>query len=92
MLVLTRKKGERIMINGTIEVVVLSIHRSNIKLGISAPPEVSIERVEVPRSKQGQLEQPPPRETSQESQTPAAHPQLSLKRQVAPSQPASANY
>lgn len=47
MLVLTRKAGERIRIDRTIEVVVLAVQKGKVRLGISAPSEVSIHREEV---------------------------------------------
>lgn len=47
MLALTRKKGESIMIGSEIEVTILDIRGEQIKLGISAPKEVSIYRKEV---------------------------------------------
>ena len=47
MLALTRKKGESIVINNNIEVTILEIRGDQIKLGISAPRDVSIYRKEV---------------------------------------------
>lgn len=47
MLVLTRKAGEEIVINGSIRVKVLAIDKSKIRLGIVAPPEVPIIREEL---------------------------------------------
>lgn len=47
MLVLSRKKGERIRINSEIELVVLETHRSSVRLGFLAPPEVAIHREEI---------------------------------------------
>jgi carbon storage regulator CsrA len=53
MLVLTRKSGEIIHIGKGIEVKVLSISRSAVKLGFSAPADVVIRRQElIPPSKQ----------------------------------------
>lgn len=46
-LVLTRKLGETIIINDNITVTVLGIQGGQIKLGITAPKEVSIHREEV---------------------------------------------
>lgn len=42
MLALTRKKGESLVINNNIEVTILEIRGDQIKLGISAPRDVSI--------------------------------------------------
>ena len=47
MLALTRKKGESLVINNNIEVTILEIRGHQIKLGISAPRDVSIYRKEV---------------------------------------------
>lgn len=47
MLALTRKKGESLVINNNIDVTILEIRGDQIKLGISAPRDVSIYRKEV---------------------------------------------
>ena len=47
MLALTRQKGESLVINNNIEVTILEIRGDQIKLGISAPRDVSIYRKEV---------------------------------------------
>ena len=47
MLVLTRKKGETIMIGDQIEVKVISIEGDQVKLGIVAPKSVKVHRSEV---------------------------------------------
>ncbi len=47
MLVLSRKNGESVWISHGIEVKVLAIRGSTVKLGFSAPPEVLIRREEV---------------------------------------------
>ena len=47
MLALTRKKGESLVINNNLEVTILEIRGDQIKLGISAPRDVSIYRKEV---------------------------------------------
>ncbi len=59
MLILTRRTGELIRIGEGIQVVVLNINYSQVKLGIDAPREVSIYREEIYRQKQmsGQLVQ-----------------------------------
>ena len=48
MLVLTRKNGEIVHLGGEIEVKVLSISRNVVKLGFSAPPDITIRRQELP--------------------------------------------
>ena len=47
MLVLTRKPGEVIVLDGGIRVTVLSADRKGVRLGIEAPPEVSVLRGEL---------------------------------------------
>lgn len=47
MLVLTRKENERIMIGDDVEVVVVSIQGQRVKLGIEAPRDRRIERLEI---------------------------------------------
>ncbi len=47
MLVLTRRTGEKLIINDNIEVSVLGISGSQIRMGINAPREVSVHREEV---------------------------------------------
>jgi len=44
MLVLSRKKQQRIKIDGGIEVVVVDIRNDSVQLGIVAPKEVQIVR------------------------------------------------
>jgi len=47
MLVLTRRINESIIINGNITVTLLAVEGDKVKLGISAPREVSIYRQEL---------------------------------------------
>ena len=47
MLVLTRKPGQSIMIGDGVEVQVLSVASEKVRLGITAPRDVSIFRNEV---------------------------------------------
>ena len=47
MLVLTRKPGQSLMIGDGVEVQVLSVAGEKVRLGISAPRDVSIFRNEV---------------------------------------------
>ncbi|ETT49974.1 carbon storage regulator [Paenibacillus sp. FSL R7-269] len=47
MLVLTRKKGESIIIQDNIEITILSVEGDIIKVGIKAPKHVDIFREEV---------------------------------------------
>ncbi|RAV17403.1 carbon storage regulator CsrA [Paenibacillus contaminans] len=47
MLVLSRKKGESIVIAGNIELVVLGTEGDNVRLGIKAPKDVEVYRKEL---------------------------------------------
>ena len=47
MLVLTRHVGEEIVIDGNIRVMVVAVNGGKIRLGIVAPPSVTIDRKEV---------------------------------------------
>jgi carbon storage regulator len=49
MLVLNRKTQEQIIIDQWIEITVLAVRGNRVRLGISAPPEVSILRGELDR-------------------------------------------
>ena len=47
MLVLSRRVGEEIVIDDTTRIVVLGVQGGRIRLGLSAPPHISIQRSEV---------------------------------------------
>ncbi len=47
MLALSRRKGEALMLNNNIEITILDIRGDQVKIGISAPKDVSIYRKEV---------------------------------------------
>ncbi|WP_236065347.1 carbon storage regulator [Reticulibacter mediterranei] len=47
MLVLRRKVGESIVLAGVINITVLAVEGERVKIGISAPPDVSIVREEL---------------------------------------------
>ena len=47
MLVLSRKRDERIMIGDQISLMVVDIRGDKVKLGIEAPAEVAVHRSEV---------------------------------------------
>jgi len=51
MLVLSRKKNERIMIGDDIILMVVEIRGDKIKIGIEAPASVAVDREEVRESK-----------------------------------------
>ncbi len=60
MLVLRRKAGEAIVLNGVITIHVLAVEGERVKLGISAPPEVVIVRSELLEGQGGLPATPPP--------------------------------
>jgi carbon storage regulator len=47
MLILTRRRGESIVIGGEIEVTLLQVQGDQVRLGITAPKDVSVHRKEV---------------------------------------------
>ncbi len=47
MLVLTRKVGEEIVIGDNIHVMVVAVQGATVRIGISAPKEVVVDRQEV---------------------------------------------
>ncbi len=49
MLVLSRKSGQSIIVNGDITVTVVEIGRGRVQLGITAPLHMTIHREEVHR-------------------------------------------
>ena len=47
MLVLSRRVGERIVIAGDIMVTVVAMHGGKVRLGVTAPDHVAVDRLEV---------------------------------------------
>ena len=47
MLVLSRKQGERIMLDDCVEITVVQIRGGKVRLGICAPGHVAIHRQEI---------------------------------------------
>lgn len=47
MLILTRRIGEMIRIGDDIDVIILGVRGSQVRLGINAPPGVSVHREEI---------------------------------------------
>ena len=47
MLILTRKLGENIRIGDDVRIVILDIKGGQVKIGIEAPPDVSVHREEI---------------------------------------------
>lgn len=53
MLVISRKTGQKIVINGNITIVVRRIENGRVSLAIDAPKEVRIDRGEVHQQRKG---------------------------------------
>jgi carbon storage regulator len=47
MLVLTRRIGEQLVIDGNIVVTIVAIEGNKIRLGVQAPPAIRVDRQEV---------------------------------------------
>ncbi|MBI3463792.1 MAG: carbon storage regulator [Planctomycetes bacterium] len=54
MLVLTRRVGEEIVIGGEIRVTVVALRGEKVRLGVTAPADVRVDRHEV-HERRGQL-------------------------------------
>jgi carbon storage regulator len=52
MLVLSRKVGDEIIINGHIRIMITALKGDRVRVGVSAPPEVQIDRAEVHQRRQ----------------------------------------
>ena len=49
MLVLARKPGEEVVIDGHIRVTVIGLQGGRVRIGVTAPPGVRVDRAEVAR-------------------------------------------
>jgi carbon storage regulator len=58
MLVLARKPGEQIVIEGNIRLTVLAVTGNQVRIGIAAPPEITVDRQEVQVCRGGQTGRP----------------------------------
>jgi carbon storage regulator len=47
MLVLTRKNGQEIVIDGDIRITIVAVKGDRVRVGITAPPEVRVDRSEI---------------------------------------------
>ncbi len=47
MLVLSRKIGEKIVINNNIEITIVSVDRGKVRIGVVAPKDVPVNRLEI---------------------------------------------
>ena len=68
MLVLSRKKNESIVIGGTIVITVVEVRGDKVRLGIQAPTEIAVHRLEVYEAIQRDLQREAPEaEVSEDS-------------------------
>lgn len=51
MLILTRRIDESIMINENVEVIVLGVKGNQVRLGVNAPRDVPVDRLEIHKNK-----------------------------------------
>ena len=51
MLVLTRKASEKVIIDDCIAVEIVAIEGNKVRIGITAPPQVRVDREEVHRAR-----------------------------------------
>jgi carbon storage regulator len=54
MLILTRKAGEAIRIGDEVTVTILEVKGTQIRLGIAAPKDITVDREEVAKRKQAE--------------------------------------
>lgn len=47
MLILTRRMGEKIVIGDNVHITMLGVRGNQVRLGIEAPPNVSVHREEI---------------------------------------------
>jgi carbon storage regulator len=59
MLILTRRPGESIQVGDKIEISIIEIRGNQVRLGISAPPEVLVLRSELVDGSRAQDPTPP---------------------------------
>jgi carbon storage regulator len=52
MLVLSRKVGDQIIIDGHITISITGLKGDRVKIGVTAPPEVQVDRAEVHQKRQ----------------------------------------
>jgi carbon storage regulator len=49
MLVLTRKDGEKVVIGSGIRITIVAVEGDRVRVGVTAPPEVRVDREEIHR-------------------------------------------
>jgi carbon storage regulator len=55
MLVLSRRVGEEIVIDGSIRVIIVAVQGNKVRLGVEAPPNVPVDRQEIHERRLGAL-------------------------------------
>jgi carbon storage regulator len=60
MLILTRRAGETLRIGHNIEVVVLAVNGSQVRIGVKAPRDITVDREEVAERKRREHTVPSP--------------------------------
>ncbi len=60
MLILTRRTGESLRIGDDVEVTVMAVNGSQVRIGIKAPRHVAVDREEIAERKQRDREHPVP--------------------------------
>jgi carbon storage regulator len=55
MLILTRRIGETLMIGGNIEVTVMAVNGAQVRIGVKAPREVTVDREEIHKRRIAEL-------------------------------------
>lgn len=58
MLILTRRVGEMVKIGGNVEVTVMAVNGCQVRLGVAAPKEVSVDREEIAERKRAEGHDP----------------------------------
>ena len=79
MLVLSRKKGEKIIIGDNITITVVEIRGDKVRLGIEAPREVPVNRQEVHEAIQ--REDAEQAEQDEETKTSSSLPQTRMEKE-----------
>jgi carbon storage regulator len=59
MLILTRRTGESLRIGDDVEVTVMAVNGSQVRIGIKAPRSVAVDREEIAERKQREREPAP---------------------------------
>ena len=56
MLILTRRTGESVRIGDNVEVTVMAVNGSQVRIGIKAPRNIAVDREEIAERKQRERE------------------------------------